>query len=197
MTPAMTNPPRTKTQALAAAAEGMKAKCTWPHCVCKADHDRLYHEALRMGDESQPCPTAAEVDAMYVAAVVNLAGISACVTDRRERYIASISLLNPTFANDKFEAALARLCADAYDAPPTEPDPEPEPAPEPSYSGPTVDDIDYGPMFLGSAGRETFMQRKARHDAIARQRRATLHEVPKAAEPPAELEPKAVKGGGN
>jgi hypothetical protein len=64
---------------------------------------------------------------MYIASVANLAGISACVTDRRERYIASISLLNPTFANDKFEAALARLCAadEAEPPPPAEPEPPP------------------------------------------------------------------------
>jgi hypothetical protein len=51
-------------------------------------------------------------------------------------------------------------------------------------------------MFLGTAGKETLLQRKARHDAIARHRRATLREVP-AAEPPEELEPlepRAAKG---
>jgi hypothetical protein len=156
----------------------MKSKvCTWPHCDCREEHDRLYHEAVAMSDETKPCPTEAELDALYVAATVNLAGISACVTDRRERYIATISLMRPTFHPDRFDAALARLCA-AYEAEPEAPDPEPDPEPEPSgYSGPAINP-DYGPMFLGSAGKETLLQRKARHDAINRHRRATLREAP-------------------
>jgi hypothetical protein len=97
-------------------------------------------------------------------------------------------MLQPTYSEARFDAALQRLCDDTYDDAEAEAEPE-EPAPPPS--GPTIDDIDYGPMFLGTSGRETFMQRKLRHDAINRQRRATLHEVP-AAEEPAEL--KAVKG---
>jgi hypothetical protein len=179
--------PRTKTQALAAAVEGMKSKvCSWPHCDCKAEHDRLYHEAVAMADETQPCPTQYEWDAHFVAATLNLAAISACVTDRRERYIATISLLQPTFREDRFHAALQRLCDADEEAEAAEPEPEPV-----VYTGPAVNP-DYGPMFLGSAGEETSLQRKARHDAINRRRRMTLHEVP--AEPPEELEPKAVKG---
>jgi hypothetical protein len=171
---------RTKTAAIAAAVEGMKSKvCGWPLCECREEHDRLYQEALRMGDETQPCPTQAEVDAMYVAATVNLAGISACVTDRRERYLASMMMMRPTFHPDRFDAALARLCA-AYEAEPEEPDPEPS-----GYAGPEVDLalLDYGPSLLGTAGRETPVQRKFRHDEIARRRRMTLREVPAAEAP--------------
>jgi hypothetical protein len=174
--------PRTKTQALAAAVEGMKSKvCGWPHCDCKAEHDRLYHEAVAMADETQPCPTQYEWDAMYVAATVNLAAISACVTDRRERYIATISLLQPTFREDRFHAALQRLC-DADEAEPAPADPELEPS---GYAGPEVDLalLNYGPSLLGTAGKETLLQRKARHDEIARRRRMTLREVPAAEAP--------------
>jgi hypothetical protein len=168
--------PKTKTQALAAAVEGMKSKlCGWPLCDCKREHDRLYQEALRMADETQPCPTQSEWDAMFVAATVNLAGISACVTDRRERYLASMMMMRPTFHPDRFDAALQRLCA-ADEAAEPEPDPEPEPS---GYAGPEVDLalLDYGPSLLGTAGRESPVQRKLRHDEIARQRRATLREV--------------------
>jgi hypothetical protein len=167
---------------LAAAAEGMNTKplCGWPLCQCKADHDRLYEDALRIADPAQPCPTQAEVDAMYVASTMNLAAISKCCADRRERYIATISLLQPTFREDRFHAALQRLCdADAE----AEPDPEPEPAPPPYTGGPTIDEIDYGPMFLGTAGKESLMQRKLRHDEIARRRRLTLHDVNEAEAP--------------
>jgi hypothetical protein len=187
------------------AAEGMKSKlCGWPLCECKADHDRLYHEAVAMADESQPPPTQAQLDALYVASTVNLAAISKCCADRRDRYLATIMMMQPTFRETAFDAALARLCAADEEAEAADPEPEPPPA-EPNVStetylhiGPEPDPAlyDYGPMFLGTAGKETLVQRKARHDAINRKRRLTLHEVP-AAEPPEELEPMAVKGGSN
>jgi hypothetical protein len=47
----MTTPPRTKTQALAAAVEGMRSKlCGWPICECRHTHDRLTQEAIDMAD---------------------------------------------------------------------------------------------------------------------------------------------------
>jgi hypothetical protein len=174
------------------AAEGMKSKlCGWPLCECKATHDRLYHEAVAMADESQPPPTQAQLDALFVASTVNVAAISKCCSDRRDRYLATIMLLEPTFREAKFDAALARLCASD-----DEPEAEPEPA---SYSGPEPDAdlLNYGPMFLGTAGKETLFQRKLRHDEINRRRRLTLYEVPAAEPEPEELEelePKAVKG---
>jgi hypothetical protein len=173
--------PRSKTAAIAAAVEGMKSKlCGWPLCECRHTHDRLTREAIAMADESQPCPTQAEWDALFVAATVNLAGISQCCADRCDRYLATMMLLKPTYSEARFDAALQRLCADYDAAEAAEPDPEPEPAPPPSYHGPDVDPAltDYGPMFLGTAGRETLLQRKARHHAIDRQRRATLEVVP-------------------
>jgi hypothetical protein len=165
--------PRTKTEALAAAEAGMKSKlCGWPVCECRYTHDRLTQEAIDMADESKPCPTLAEWDALFVAATVNLAGISQCCADRCDRYLATMMLLRPTYSEARFDAALARLCADEYDAPPAEPDPVP--------AKPYVDPDDVPrpvPGFLGSAGKETLWQRKARHDELNRRRRLTLHEV--------------------
>jgi hypothetical protein len=169
--------------AIARAEAGMKSKlCGWPICECRHTHDRLTQEAIAMADETQPCPTEAELDALFVAATVNLAGISQCCANRIDRYKAKMMLLRPTYSEARFDAALARLCA-AYEAEPEAPDPESEPS---GYTGPEVDLAltDYGPMFLGTAGKETLAQRKLRHDAIARQRRATLREVPPAAEAP-------------
>jgi hypothetical protein len=172
-----------------AAVAGMNSKvCGWPLCECKETHDRLYHEAVAMADESQPLPTEAELDALYVAATINLAGISKCCADRRDRYLATIMMLNPAFREANFDAALARLC-DSYE-PPADPEPEPR-----TYVDP--DDVPRPVSgFLGTAGKETLLQRQARHAAINRKRRMTLYEVP-AAEAPPELEPKAAVNGGS
>src|SRR5262245_44294523 len=96
-------------KAINAAVEGIKSKaCGWPLCECKRDHDRLYHEAVAMADESQPPPTQAQLDALYVASTVNLAAISKCCSDRRDRYLATMLMMEPTFHPARLDAALER-----------------------------------------------------------------------------------------
>jgi hypothetical protein len=162
-------------------AEAMNAPCRWPSCHCYAKRAGLIDAINEMNNLELPPPTQPEWDAVLTETFTLFACIGHRCRDLHERRTAAAAISHPVFA--EFDMALERLA---------EPEAEPEPEPEASYTGPDIDPAltDYGPMFLGTSGKETLLQRRARHAAIDRQRRATLYEVPREAEAPPELEPK-------